>query len=260
MTATDARTIERLTADLPAAVRDHEILPFFQPQISVTTGEVVAAELLSRWKHPEFGFVPPDVFIPIAESTEAIHELGRQMLHAGCVAAARWQHVGRRLDVAVNVAPSQLATEAFYDSVRDELDESGIDPHRLTLEVTEETVIADPARVAERLDRLREIGVVVSIDDFGAGHSSPGRVVDLRASELKLDRRLVAPQKGDASIATVIDFARERGMRTVGEGVETREQLDRLRVAGCDRAQGYLIARPADERRFGEWLREAARA
>jgi EAL domain-containing protein (putative c-di-GMP-specific phosphodiesterase class I) len=253
-------TIARLVADLPPAVLAHEVVAYFQPQISVATGKVVAAELLCRWQHPEFGFVPPAVFIPIAERTEAIHELGRQMLGAGCRAAASWQAGGLDLDVAVNVAPSQLAREDFYDTVRDELAASGIDPHRLTLEVTEETVIADPIGVAGRLDRLREIGVVVSIDDFGAGHSSPRRVVDLRASELKLDRRLVAPEKGDASIATVIDFARERGMRTVGEGVETRAQLDRLRVAGCDRAQGYLIARPADERRFGNWLRETARA
>jgi EAL domain-containing protein (putative c-di-GMP-specific phosphodiesterase class I) len=171
-----------------------------------------------------------------------------------------WQRKGRPLDVAVNVAPSQLATEEFYVSVREELDSSGIDPTRLTLEVTEETVIADPALVAERLDRLRDIGVVVSIDDFGAGHSSQSRVIDLRASELKLDRRLVAPDDAERSIATVIDFAHERGIRTVGEGVETRAQLERLRVLGCDRAQGYLIAEPADEQRFGEWLRANAGA
>ncbi|GIT79616.1 hypothetical protein LLS1_12850 [Leifsonia sp. LS1] len=257
---TDDGRIERLTADLPEAVRREQIIPYFQPQVEVSTGRVVAAELLGRWEHPEFGFVPPAVFIPIAEQTNAIHELGRQMLHAGCRAAAEWQRSGQPLDVAVNVAPSQLATEDFYESVRAELADSGIDPHLLTLEVTEETIIADPARVAGRLDRLREIGVVVSIDDFGAGHSSPRRVIDLRASELKLDRRLVAPVKGDHSIATVVDFARERGMRTVGEGVETRTQLDRLRVAGCDRAQGYYIARPAPEQHFGEWLRDAARA
>ncbi|MFF2053493.1 EAL domain-containing protein [Leifsonia sp. NPDC058194] len=256
----ESSTIERLVADLPAAVADEQIVPFFQPQISVPTGRVVAAELLGRWRHPEFGFVPPAVFIPIAERTRAIHQLGRQMLRAGCRAAASWQRKGPPLDVAVNVAPSQLATEDFYTSVREELDSSGIDPTRLTLEVTEETVIADPGRVAGRLDRLREIGVVVSIDDFGAGHSSPRRVIDLRASELKLDRRLVAPDDAEQTIATVIDFAHERGMRTVGEGVETRAQLERLRALGCDRAQGYLIAVPADEQRFGEWLHEAARA
>lgn len=256
----ESSTIERLVADLPAAVADEQIVPFFQPQISVPTGRVVAAELLGRWRHPEFGFVPPAVFIPIAESTRAIHQLGRQMLRAGCRAAAAWQRNGCPLDVAVNVAPSQLATDDFYASVREELDDSGIDPTLLTLEVTEETVIADPVRVAERLDRLRGIGVVVSIDDFGAGHSSPRRVIDLRASELKLDRRLVAPDDAESTIATVIDFAHERGMRTVGEGVETRAQLERLRTLGCDRAQGYLIAEPSDEQRFGEWLREAVGA
>ncbi|WP_025159042.1 EAL domain-containing protein [Leifsonia aquatica] len=252
--------LDRLVDDLDAAVGAEQIVPFFQPQISVASGRVVAAELLGRWWHPELGFVPPAVFIPLAERTRAIHSLGRQMLRAGCRAAMSWQRRGQSLDVAVNVAPSQLATEEFYSGVQEELGDTGLDPQRLTLEVTEETVIADPETVALRLDRLRAIGVVVSIDDFGAGHSSARRVVDLRASELKLDRRLVAPDDGDVSLAAVIDFARERGMRTVGEGVETRGQLDRLRSLGCDRAQGYLIAEPVDEERFGVWLREAARA
>ncbi|MFF1572256.1 EAL domain-containing protein [Leifsonia sp. NPDC058292] len=246
----------RLAVDLPVAVRDQAIVPFLQPQISVSTREVIGVEVLSRWTHPELGVIPPAVFIPIAEETGAIHGLGRLMLRACCRVGAFWQQRSQPLDVAVNVAPSQLATETFYAEVREELADSGIDPHRLTVEVTEATVIDDPVVTAGRLDRLRDLGVVVSIDDFGAGHSSLRRVTDLRATELKLDRKLVAEAATEKLAQAAIEFAHRRGMRTVGEGVETKEQLARLQRLGCDRAQGYLIAKPVSETRFSGWMRE----
>lgn len=253
-----SRHAPRLEEDFPSAVRSGQVVPFYQPQISIETGRVVAAELLSRWQHPVFGMISPNVFIPIAESTRSIHRLGRQMLRACCRLGARWQSTPTPLDVAVNVTPSQLATDDFYDSVSEELDCSGIDPRRLTLEVTEATEIDDTATVAARLDRLRLLGVTVSIDDFGTGHSSSRRVVDLHATELKLDRGLVGIGAAERPIASAIEFAHGRGMRTVGEGVETRAQLARLSRFGCDRAQGFLIAEPAPEKQFDEWMHGAA--
>lgn len=252
--------IARLAADLPGAVREGGIVPVLQPQISFATGGVVGVEVLSRWRHPVLGVIPPAVFIPIAESTRMIHDLGRLMVSAGCRIAAAWQDRATPLDVAVNVAPSQLATEAFYDEVRGEISAAGVDPQRLTVEVTEATAIDHPSTVARRLDRLRSIGVVVSIDDFGAGHSSARRVTDLRATELKLDRCLVATEDRERLAREAIDFAHERGMRTVGEGVETEDQLVRLRRLGCDRAQGYLIAKPVTERTFARWMESRKRA
>jgi EAL domain-containing protein (putative c-di-GMP-specific phosphodiesterase class I) len=251
--------VARLATDLPAAVREGEIVPVLQPQISIATGEVVGVEVLSRWRHPVLGTVPPAVFIPIAESTELIHDLGRLMVGTGCRIAAAWQQRSTPLDVAVNVAPSQLATDSFYDEVRGEISTAGVDPQRLTVEVTEATVIDDPVTVAQRLDRLRSIGVVVSIDDFGAGHSSVQRVTDLRATELKLDRFLVATRERERLAREAIDFAHARGMRTVGEGVETEDQLARLRRLGCDRAQGFLIAKPAPEKDFATWMESRKR-
>ncbi|MFF1876393.1 EAL domain-containing protein [Leifsonia sp. NPDC058230] len=245
---------EQLAADLLQAVRRHEIVPVVQPQIAVATGAVVGVEFLSRWRHPELGQVPPAVFIPLAEMSDAIHQLGRLMIRACCRFGASWQKRGTDLDVAVNVAPSQLATTSFYDALRDEIEESGVDPRRLTLEVTEATEIDDPATVAARLDALRELGIVISIDDFGTGHSSAGRAVELHATELKLDRRLVEAEGGDRVVEAAIVFAHERGMRTVGEGVETPEQLTRLRALGCDRAQGYFIAEPVSEDDFERWI------
>jgi EAL domain-containing protein (putative c-di-GMP-specific phosphodiesterase class I) len=249
---------ERLAADLLQAVRRHEIIPFVQPQIAVATGQVVGVEFLSRWRHPEFGQIPPAVFIPLAEMSDAIHQLGLLMIRACCQFGARWHKRGTDLDVSVNVAPSQLATSTFYEELREEIEESGLDPHRLTLEVTEATEIDDPHTVADRLDALRELGVVISIDDFGTGHSSAGRAVDLHATELKLDRRLVEAEGADRVVEAAIVFAHELGMRTVGEGVETPEQLARLRTLGCDRAQGYLIAEPVSEDDFERWMRDSA--
>ncbi|WP_431278708.1 EAL domain-containing protein [Leifsonia poae] len=248
---------ERLAADLLHAIRRHEIVPVVQPQIAVATGRVVGVEFLSRWRHPEFGQIPPAVFIPLAEMTDAIHQLGRVMVRACCQFGAVWQKRGTSLDVAVNVAPSQLATPEFYEGLRAEIDESGLDPHRLTLEVTEATAIDDPVTVAQRLDALRELGIVISIDDFGIGHSSADRAVDLHATELKLDRSLVEAEEAEREVEAAIVFAHELGMRTVGEGVETPEQLARLRDLGCDRAQGYLIAAPVSEDDFERWMRDA---
>jgi EAL domain-containing protein (putative c-di-GMP-specific phosphodiesterase class I) len=245
---------ERLAADLLQAVGRHEIVPFVQPQIAVATGQVVGVEFLSRWRHPELGQIPPAVFIPLAEMSDAIHQVGRLMVRACCQFGVRWQTGGTALDVAVNVAPSQLATPTFYEELREEIEESGLDPHRLTLEVTEATEIDDPKAVADRLDALRDLGVVISIDDFGTGHSSAGRAVDLHATELKLDRGLVEAEDADRLVEAAIVFAHELGMRTVGEGVETHQQLARLRDLGCDRAQGYLIAEPVSEDDFERWI------
>ncbi|MFI5060922.1 MAG: EAL domain-containing protein [Actinomycetales bacterium] len=249
-------SIERLARDLPAAVQARQIVAFVQPQISIDSGRVVAVELLSRWRHPEFGLLQPAVFIPIAEMTQAIHQLGRVMVSACCRIGALWQRRGRTLAVAVNVSPSQLATEQFYTGLREELDDSGFDPRNLTVEVTEATEIADPVTVGGRLDDLRELGIAVSIDDFGIGHSSVGRVVDLHATELKLDRFVVESEVAGRFVEAAIAFAHRRGMRTVGEGVETVEQLERLATFGCDRAQGYLIAEPASEADFERWMHD----
>jgi EAL domain-containing protein (putative c-di-GMP-specific phosphodiesterase class I) len=260
MHPTTPLSVARLAAELPAAVREREIVPVLQPQISISTGVVVGVEVLSRWRHPELGTISPAVFIPIAETTETIHDLGRVMVGVGCRVAAEWQASETPLDVAVNVAPSQLATKTFYDEVRDEIAVTGLDPQHLTVEVTEATAIDDAATVAKRLDGLRDIGVVVSIDDFGAGHSSVKRATDLRATELKLDRHLVVADGNERLARQAIRFAHERGMRTVGEGVETEHQLARLRRLGCDRAQGYLIAKPVPESDFAAWMGTRQRA
>ena len=248
---------ERLAADLPGAAARSELVVYFQPQIEIGTGRVVAVEALTRWVHPSLGTVMPDVFIPFAEERGLMHEVGGFVLKDSCACIRDWGSEGWNVEVAVNVAPAQLAGNRFYDELDDAL-AGGLaggpvpDPSRLILEITESDEIADVDAVAARLDSLRDRGVTISIDDFGTGHSSVQRVVDLRATELKLDRTMIAG-RADEVVEAAIDFAHERGLRVVGEGVENEDQLRMLAALGCDRAQGYLIARPAPRDEFESW-------
>ncbi|GAA1448297.1 EAL domain-containing protein [Leifsonia poae] len=251
---------ERLAADLPGAAARNELVVYFQPQIEIGTGRVVAVEALSRWEHPALGTVMPDAYIPFAEQNGLMHEVGGSVLMDSCACIRDWAREGWNVEVAVNVAPVQLAGDRFFEDLDGVLGgasgSSVADPSRLILEITESDAIDDVDAVAPRLDALRERGVTISIDDFGIGHSSVQRVVDLRATELKLDRDMVVRQ-ATGVVAAAIDFAHGRGLRVVGEGVENESQLRMLAELGCDRAQGYLIARPAPRAAFEGWARAA---
>lgn len=239
--------------ELARAIEAHELEVHVQPQIDLTTGEVVAVEGLCRWTHPTLGPVPPAEFVALAEATGVIHDLGLFALRECCRIGRDWRERGIDLAVAVNVSPLQLETDFFFDELERQLAETGIPPADLIVEVTEAERITDYGVVAGRLDVIQRWGVTVSIDDFGSGHSSIDRAVAVHARELKIDRTLVAA--GDwAEVADAVSTARRSGMRVVAEGIETAEQLDRARSAGCDRAQGYYIARPSQPGRFEEWL------
>lgn len=246
-------TCDVVARDLPDAIAGHRLQVVFQPQIDLSTGHVVALEGLSRWTHDELGPIPPSEFVAIAEATGAIHELGRFSLAECCRYGKLWHDRGEDLAIAVNVSPLQLATVSFFDELERELAESGIPAEDLILEVTEAERLSEPDVLAARLDIVREWGITVSIDDFGSGHSSMDRATTLRAGELKLDRSLVARSDRDA-IASVVGDAHAAGMRVVAEGVETAGQLALVREAGCDRAQGYFIARPAPRRELEDWI------
>ncbi|GAA4141233.1 EAL domain-containing protein [Leifsonia shinshuensis] len=251
-------TCDAVAHDLADAIAEDRLRIVFQPQIDLRTGDVVALEGLCRWTHETLGPIPPSEFVELAESTGAIHELGRFALAECCRYAATWHDRGEDVAVAVNVSPLQLATSAFFDELEREIADSGVPAENLILEVTEAEKLADPGVLAARLDIVREWGVAVSIDDFGTGHSSMDRALSLRAGELKLDRSLVA-RADRAAIATVVSDAHRAGMRIVAEGVETRGQLDLVREAGCDRAQGYYIARPAAQGELDAWMAARAR-
>ncbi|MEO7121559.1 MAG: EAL domain-containing protein, partial [Lacisediminihabitans sp.] len=163
---------DRLASDLHGAVERGEIVAHYQPQVAVDTRRIVSAEALSRWEHPQFGTISPEVFIPIAEETDLIGEVGEYMLKLGCESAAAWQKRATPIEVAVNVSGTQLRDPAFAQHLLRQVRAAELDPQLLTIEVTETETIMDVLTVAERLDWLRSVGVTISVDDFGVGHSS----------------------------------------------------------------------------------------
>ena len=248
------------TAELDArefahAIETDQLRIHVQPQIDLATGSVAAVEGLSRWTHPTLGPIPPAEFVALAESTGLIHELGLFALRECCRIGRDWRERGFDLAVAVNVSPLQLQTDRFFDELERQLGESGLAPADLIVEVTEAERIADYATVAGRLDIIQQWGVTVSIDDFGSGHSSIERAVAVHAGELKIDRALVASGDWD-QVADAVALAHEGDMRVVAEGIETAEQLERVREAGCDRGQGFFIARPSSPDELIAWLQE----
>ncbi len=244
----------QLARDLRAAVAGDQLFLLYQPQVDVRTRRVTGFEALVRWQHPERGLVPPDVFVPVAESTGTIDLVDDWVLAAACRQLAAWDAAGLpRLRVGVNVSARRLARGDLADAVRSSAGAAGVDPARLEVEITE-TATTDSAELAARvLHEVRALGVSIAIDDFGTGHSSFARLRALPVDRLKIDRSFVAaldPGAASRSIAgAMVAMGGSLGLHVVAEGVETEPQLEVLRALGCDTAQGYLFARPlpADE-------------
>ncbi len=235
-----------LDTDLQGAVARGELTAYYQPQIDLATDRIVAVEALARWEHPTQGLLPPGEFIPRAEENGLIHEIGDFMMETGCDTAAEWHDHGLDLEVAVNVSAVQLAEPAFLGGLSELLVAHAMPPHLLTIEITESQLIEDVSSVAARLGELADLGVGISIDDFGTGHSSLSRLQQLPFSELKIDQHLVqdADEVRLSLLAIMVGLVRDRGVRVVAEGVETLEQLRRVRDFGCERAQGFYLSRP----------------
>ena len=249
--ATDRRSVERLAleASLRRGVARGELFLAFQPRVSVGTGAVTSVEALVRWCHPELGVVPPAEFIPLAEETGVIHEIGRWVLEAACAQAAQWHRQGLPpVRMAVNVSARQLAGENVVAQTREALRGSGLPADRLELEITESAVVQNVERAAQMLSGIRALGVRVALDDFGTGYSSLAQLKRFAIDTLKIDRAFVAelPQRAeDAAIArAIITMGRTLGFVVVAEGVETQDQYAFLKSHGCDEVQGYLVSRP----------------
>jgi EAL domain-containing protein (putative c-di-GMP-specific phosphodiesterase class I) len=248
-----------LLAELPRAIADGQLVAFYQPQFDIPTGRIVSAEALARWQHPQLGLVPPGTFIPLAEEAGLINDVGDHMIRTACTAAAEWTSAGLPVEVAVNVSGTQLRDPLFAERVLDTVNSVELDPKLLIIEVTESTAVLDVSVVADRLDWLRSVGVTISVDDFGTGHSSVEQILGLRATELKIDQSLVQDESPSAHtlLAAVVSFAQDKGLRVVAEGIETDAQLQRVRDLHCDRAQGYLLGRPVAKAEFDSLLSAA---
>jgi EAL domain-containing protein (putative c-di-GMP-specific phosphodiesterase class I) len=235
-----------LVSDLHGAVGRGEIVAYYQPQVELDTLEIVAAEAIARWMHPEFGLVGPGIFIPLAEAHELIAEIDEYMMDEGIRCATEWDALGLDIEVAVNVSAAQLTDLAFLDRLQRNLGAAQLPPDKIVIEITESLPVMHVDAVAARLLELRELGLGVSIDDFGDGYSTLPRRAGIPANEIKLDKSLIQdPHASRALLDGIVREAHRQGLRVLAEGVETEGHLALARGLSCDRAQGFLFGRPA---------------
>jgi EAL domain-containing protein (putative c-di-GMP-specific phosphodiesterase class I)/PleD family two-component response regulator len=254
----------RLHNDLHRAVSRNELLVHFQPQISATDGRVIGFEALARWQHPEMGLIPPLRFIPLAEDNGQIVGIGAWILKESCQQAQRWRSLcppGEAAPrVAVNLSARQFAAPDLMEHIQSAVEESGLPPHMLELEITEGTAMADLQATLDLLSRFKTMGVKLSIDDFGTGYSSLAYLKRFPLNVLKLDQSFVSQictEKEDQAISrAVITLAHSLGLKVIGEGVETQDQHEMLKTMGCDMMQGYLHAKPMPADEVEGWLSE----
>jgi len=252
----------QMTMDLRHAVLDGQFETFYQPLVRVKDLSVVGVEALVRWHHPTLGLVPPVQFIPLAEETGLITDIGRLVLGQACEQAKLWQRSHDGLTVAVNVSAFQLRSDDFIQDVRSALEESGLKPENLVLEVTESILINNPAAALERLQALKEFGVRLALDDFGTGYSSLSSLRQLPFDIVKIDQSFIAAmvdsRQGVAMVQTMIQMGRQLKLEVIAEGVELQQQLDLLRRLHCQDAQGYLFSRPLDAETITTFLTDWA--
>ncbi|MDX6372971.1 MAG: hypothetical protein QOD98_1959 [Nocardioidaceae bacterium] len=254
----------QLLAQLRRAIDNNELVLHYQPKADLGTGHVASVEALVRWQHPERGLLPPDTFIPTAEYTALMKPLTIWVLDQACRQAVAWRDTGPLLAVAVNVSPRVLVSGDLPDIVERILTATGLPAALLELEVTETAVVVDPEAARSVLQRLRDMGVRVSLDDFGTGYTSMALLQTLPVSSLKIDRAFVtgmlAGEENAVVAESLITLAHRLGLNVVAEGVETLAVWNRLRVLGCDQAQGYYLARPMPADQVALWVlsRDAA--
>lgn len=235
---------------LEQALKLNQFRVHFQPIVSIATGRIVGLEALLRWQKPGVGLVSPADFIGIAEEIGLIVELGQWVLVEACRQAAKWVKIGNQPApyVSVNVSPRQFAYPVFVDQVRDALRDTGLNPRRLKVELTESTAMGDPERALGLMLQLAELGVTLSLDDFGTGHSSLSALRRFPVKTIKIDRSFISNLHSNRQVAaivtTICGLARILCMDVIAEGVENLEQLSKLKSISCDYAQGYLLSRP----------------
>lgn len=265
---TRARNDALLDGELRRALEHEEFLLYYQPQIDLRSGDVIGAEALLRWNRPGNGIVGPGAFLTRCEENGMIIPLNEWVLREACREARSWQDMGLNLRVSVNLSPVQFRKRNVPDLVKSALQETGLAPHYLDLELTESIVVFDFNAVAADLQKMLDLGVHVSIDDFGTGYSSLSYVKNFPVDRLKIDqsfvRNLTSDTNDAAIVRAIVTLGHSLGLKVVAEGVETPEQLARLRDEGCDEVQGYYFGRPVPAWDFlalaAQWPQLAASA
>ena len=253
-----------LVNELRAALRSDQICVHYQPQLELATGSIRAVEALARWQHPERGLLAAGEFITAAERSGLVSEISRQVLASSARQWQVWNRQGITLDIAVNLSAVDLLDLALVAEIAALLDESGMPPEHLVLEITERTLLQDEQQAHTVLTQLNAIGIRVSIDDYGTGYSSLASLRQLPIQEVKIDRCFVTgiptDTSNDAIVRSTIDLAHALGAIVVAEGVETTSELQRLADTDCDLAQGYLIGRPLPADELAQLVVEQRRA
>lgn len=268
LAALEAREKDNTNADLAsralARIPSDELEVHYQPIVSIRDRVFSRAEALVRWRHPEYGLIGPDGFIALAERSGAIIQLTWDVLTRTVEQQAAWNEEGLPLSIAVNISALFLKSVETADEVLGLLKARQVDPNTLILEITETERAPDPAVARALLERLRQAGVRISMDDYGVGYSDLGRLQYYPFSDLKMDRGLVARLPGDQEgrdiVSMLVSLAGREQVSLTGEGIETQEQWDVLEVLGCNYGQGFLIARPMPGERVAGWISRMAKA
>lgn len=249
----------QLETELRHAAEHREFILCYQPQVMLQSGKVWGAEALIRWKHPHKGIIPPNQFIPALEDTGLIIRVGQWALREACKQIAIWNKRGHDLTLSVNLSAKQFNDPQLLNGILSALDDTGVDPRQLELELTESTLISDQKRALEIMTEIRAQGVQLSIDDFGTGYSSLSYLKKLPVNHLKVDRSFVMNMADDGDdriiVQSTVDLAHNLGLGVIAEGIETVRALQILKEMKCEIAQGFYIGRPLEPTQFDAWLK-----
>ena len=246
----------RLEQELRKAIDENELTLHYQPQLNLTTGELIGAEALVRWQHPVKGLISPDVFIPLAEESGLINQLSDWVLENAAVQLKRWIQDGHKLTLAVNLSVKDLMAEELHTKLHDLMQRNSLPKNFLELEITEGTLMDHPELMITEINKIKRMGITIAVDDFGSGYSSLNYLKRLPVDVLKIDRSFIYDIESDPSdsaiVAGIIGLAKSLKMKTVAEGVETEEQRQILEELGCDNYQGYLFSKPLPSMLFAK--------
>ncbi|MBV9786175.1 MAG: EAL domain-containing protein [Acidisphaera sp.] len=241
-----------LKAELPIALQEGQVVPWFQPLAELSTGDIKGFELLARWEHPRLGIVPPDRFVPVAEDMNVIDALSDSLLRQACADAKHWP---AHLRMSVNIAPMQLKDPNLAARIAGILAETGFAPHRLEIEITESALVSDPESAAEVVASLKAVGITIALDNFGTGYSSLYHLRQIDLDKIKIDRSFVLSLGTEGGsqkfVEAIIGLGRSLGLQTAAEGIEDASLVSRLTTLGCNLGQGYLYGQPMPAHAFG---------